>query len=72
MSRRSTRSFRALAEKYDALFYPFFLDGVAGDAKLNQRDGIHPSAAGVEVIVAEDPAEGRRIAGARARADAAC
>ena len=37
-----------LAAKYDALLYPFFLDGVAGDLKLNQRDGIHPSAAGVE------------------------
>jgi acyl-CoA thioesterase I len=33
-------------------FYPFFLDGVAGDPKLNQGDGLHPSAAGVDVIVA--------------------
>ncbi len=41
-----------LAAKYDALLYPFFLDGVAGDLKLNQRDGIHPSAAGVERMVA--------------------
>ena len=40
-----------LASKYDALLYPFFLDGVAGDAKLNQRDGLHPTAAGVDVIV---------------------
>ena len=37
-----------LAAKYDALLYPFLLDGVAADAKLNQRDGIHPTAAGVD------------------------
>jgi acyl-CoA thioesterase-1 len=41
-----------IASKYDALLYPFFLDGVAGDAKLNQRDGLHPTAAGVDAIVA--------------------
>jgi acyl-CoA thioesterase-1 len=34
------------------VFYPFFLEGVAADAMLNQSDGIHPSAAGVERIVA--------------------
>jgi acyl-CoA thioesterase-1 len=31
--------------------YPFFLDGVAGDALLNQGDGIHPSAQGIAIIV---------------------
>lgn len=41
-----------VAAKYDVLFYPFFLDGVAGEAKLNQRDGLHPTAAGIDVIVA--------------------
>jgi acyl-CoA thioesterase I len=41
-----------LAAKYGVLLYPFLLDGVAADAKLNQRDGIHPSAAGVERMVA--------------------
>ena len=40
-----------LAAKYDVLLYPFFLDGVAADAKLNQRDGLHPTKAGVEAIV---------------------
>jgi acyl-CoA thioesterase-1 len=40
-----------LAEQYGAIFYPFFLDGVVTDAKLNQADGIHPTAAGVDVIV---------------------
>ena len=41
-----------LATRNDLLFYPFFLDGVATDAKLNQRDGLHPTAAGVDAIVA--------------------
>ena len=40
-----------LAEKYGTLIYPFFLDGVVGDPNLNQPDGVHPSAEGVEVIV---------------------
>jgi acyl-CoA thioesterase-1 len=40
-----------LAEKYGLLFYPFFLDGVAAEAKFNQRDGTHPSAAGIDRIV---------------------
>ena len=43
--------FGELATKYDALLYPFFLDGVAGTAGLNQTDGIHPNAKGVDVIV---------------------
>ncbi|PKR88171.1 arylesterase [Pleomorphomonas diazotrophica] len=43
--------FPELAEKHGALLYPFFLDGVAGDASLNQADRMHPNAAGVDVIV---------------------
>jgi acyl-CoA thioesterase-1 len=43
--------FPALAEKHDVPLYPFFLDGVAGDALLNQGDGIHPTAEGVAIIV---------------------
>ncbi|MBV8790445.1 MAG: arylesterase [Pseudolabrys sp.] len=41
-----------LAKAYDLPLYPFFLDGVATDPKLNQADGLHPTAAGVDVIVA--------------------
>ncbi len=41
----------ALAQSYGAILYPFFLDGVAGDAKLDQPDGLHPTAVGVAVIV---------------------
>jgi acyl-CoA thioesterase-1 len=40
-----------LAAAHGALLYPFFLDGVVSLAKLNQRDGVHPNAAGVDVIV---------------------
>ncbi len=40
-----------LAEKYGVELYPFFLDGVVADPKLNQADGIHPNAAGTAVIV---------------------
>jgi acyl-CoA thioesterase-1 len=40
-----------LAKDYDVLFYPFFLDGVALNPKLNQADGMHPNPAGVKVIV---------------------
>ena len=51
-----TRSFEPifpeLAAKYGVLLYPFFLDGVAGDRSLNQHDGLHPTAAGVDTIVA--------------------
>ena len=43
--------YRDLATKYDTLYYPFFLDGVALDPNLNQRDGIHPNAKGVKIIV---------------------
>lgn len=41
----------ALARKHGLLLYPFFLDGVAGLRELNQADGLHPTAAGVKVIV---------------------
>ena len=39
-----------LAREYGILFYPFILDGVAADPKLNQADGIHPNPAGVKII----------------------
>ena len=40
-----------LAARHGVLLYPFLLDGVATVAALNQADGLHPNAAGVEVIV---------------------
>jgi acyl-CoA thioesterase-1 len=50
-ARQFDAMFSELAAAHGALFYPFFLDGVAGEAALNLRDGLHPSAAGVEAIV---------------------
>ncbi|MGH2342504.1 GDSL-type esterase/lipase family protein [Segnochrobactraceae bacterium EtOH-i3] len=44
--------FAEVAASHGALFYPFFLDGVAGDPALNQRDGMHPTAEGIEIITA--------------------
>ncbi|MDO8608492.1 MAG: arylesterase [Phaeospirillum sp.] len=43
--------FTGLAASHDVVFYPFFLDGIAGNARLNQPDGLHPTAKGVDVIV---------------------
>jgi len=40
-----------LAKSFGVPLYPFFLEGVAADARLNQADGMHPTAEGVEVIV---------------------
>jgi acyl-CoA thioesterase I len=42
----------ALASTHAVVFYPFFLEGVAADPKLNQADGLHPNSAGVDTIVA--------------------
>jgi acyl-CoA thioesterase I len=51
------RRFRAiypeLAKANGATLVPFLLDGVAGDAALNQPDGIHPTAEG-QARVAEN------------------
>jgi acyl-CoA thioesterase-1 len=41
-----------LAAKYGLVFDAFFLEGVAAERDLNQADGMHPTAAGVDVIVA--------------------
>jgi acyl-CoA thioesterase-1 len=40
-----------LAKSFGVPLYPFFLEGVAADARLNQADGMHPTAEGVDVIV---------------------
>jgi acyl-CoA thioesterase-1 len=41
-----------LAKQFGVALYPFFLEGVAADPKLNQKDGLHPTREGVEKIVA--------------------
>ena len=40
-----------LSKTFEVPLYAFFLEGVAADAKLNQKDGIHPTAEGVDTIV---------------------
>jgi len=44
--------FPELESAFGVLLYPFFLDGVATERGLNQPDGLHPTAAGIDVIVA--------------------
>jgi acyl-CoA thioesterase-1 len=40
-----------IAKQFSVPLYPFFLEGVATEARLNQADGLHPTAEGVEVMV---------------------
>jgi acyl-CoA thioesterase-1 len=42
----------ALAAEFNVPLYPFFLDGVAADTALLLPDGLHPTAEGIERIVA--------------------
>jgi acyl-CoA thioesterase I len=43
--------YKRLADKYQLPLYPFFLDGVAAQAKLQLQDGMHPNPQGVDVMV---------------------
>lgn len=42
--------FPAVARRTAVPLAPFLLDGVAGDTRLNQPDGIHPTAEGQQVV----------------------
>ena len=44
--------FYKVARESSAIFVPFLLEGVAGNASLNQDDGIHPTAEGHKIIAA--------------------
>ena len=50
-SREFNAIYPDLAAQFGVPLYPFFLEGVAGDRRLNQSDGIHPTAAGIARIV---------------------
>jgi acyl-CoA thioesterase I len=54
MGKDYVRAFEAiypdLAGKHGLILYPFFLDGIAMDAKFNLDDGMHPNARGVAEI----------------------
>ena len=41
-----------LAARHGLLLYPFFIDKIALNPKLNLADGLHPNAKGVDAIVA--------------------
>ena len=43
-------AFAALAAEHKVAFVPFYLDGVAGNARLNIADGIHPNAEGNRIV----------------------
>ena len=51
-TREFAAMYPALAAENHATLIPFLLEGVGGDAALNQRDGIHPTAEG-HALVAE-------------------
>jgi acyl-CoA thioesterase I len=50
-SARFNAIYPELAKSFGVPLYPFFLEGVAADARLNQADGLHPTAEGIDVIV---------------------
>ena len=50
-SDRFNKIYTTIAKDSGVLLYPFFLDGVAAQPELNQADRMHPTAAGVKIIV---------------------
>lgn len=52
-----------LAKQYGASLYPFVLDGVALNPRLNQPDGLHPNAAGAKIIVDRISPNVKRLVG---------
>ncbi len=56
MGQRYTNQFNAIFPKLskdnNALLIPFLLEGVGGEVKLNQEDGIHPTAEGHQIVAA--------------------
>jgi acyl-CoA thioesterase I len=45
-----TAVFDTLALRYHLPYYPFLLDGVAGESEMNQEDGLHPNVRGHALI----------------------
>jgi acyl-CoA thioesterase-1 len=50
--RQIDAAFKSLSKEEDVTLIPFFLEGVAGKAELNQQDGIHPNAEGARLVAA--------------------
>jgi len=60
--------FPDLATQYGVMLYPFFLDGIIGDAGQHLDDGLHPNVKGVETLAARMlPAVERFLASLPAR-----
>jgi acyl-CoA thioesterase-1 len=69
-AREFNRIYPELAAQHDLLFDPFFVAGIVRNPTFNQNDGLHPSAAGVAVIVARIlPKAEALIARVRAKLD---
>lgn len=66
-TRRFNTIYGRLAEKHGVPLYPFFLDGVAKDPRLNLPDGLHPTADGIGVIVERILPHVEQVIGAKAR-----
>ncbi|MGS2720811.1 arylesterase [Paraglaciecola aestuariivivens] len=48
-----SQTYLSLAEQYQLVLLPFFLENIALDKELMQRDGIHPNAQ-AQIIIAKD------------------
>jgi acyl-CoA thioesterase-1 len=46
-----SKMYSQIAQSHDIILIPFFLAGVGANRRLNQADGIHPTAEGYRVIV---------------------
>jgi acyl-CoA thioesterase-1 len=49
-SKEFSKIYPDLAKKNNATLIPFLLEGVGGNEKLNQADGIHPNVEGHRII----------------------
>ena len=48
--RQIHEAFQSLASEHDVPLIPFFLEGVAGESRLNLDDGVHPNVEGTRVV----------------------
>jgi acyl-CoA thioesterase-1 len=48
--RQFSLAFPNLATEHDIAFLPFMLENIALKKELNQADGIHPNAAGAQIM----------------------
>ncbi|MCA1613233.1 MAG: arylesterase [Acidobacteria bacterium] len=48
--RESVEAYQSLAAEHRVPLIPFFLEGVAGEARLNLEDGIHPNPEGTKIV----------------------